>query len=120
PRVEEARADHAARHLLDAEDEHGIVLTARHLGGGEGQGGAAARATRLHVHDRHAGEAQRGEYLVTRRHTARDGATEGSLKFAGPDARIRECVAHRRDAERSERAVREAPERMEADTADVD
>ena len=120
PGLEEARADHPARHLLEAEDEDGVGASAGHRARAERERRAAARAARLDVHDRYAREPERGEHLVPGRHTSVHGAAEGRLKPAAAEAGIAERRAHGLDAERREAEIRKPAERMEADAGDVD
>src|SRR5262245_31834605 len=120
PRLEEARADHAAGHLLDAEDEHRVVLSAGDLCRGQGKGRGATGAARLDVDDRHAGQPEGRQHLVAGGDASVDRAAEGGLEAAALDPGVAQRGPHRLHAERGETAVHEASERVQADTGDVD
>ena len=77
PRLEERRADHPLRHLLDAEHEHAVVLAAADRRRAERQRGRARRAAGLDVDDRAAGQRQRAEHAVPGGDAAVGGAAEG-------------------------------------------
>ena len=115
PRLEERRANDPLRHLLDAEDEHAVVLTGADRAGRELQRGAAARAAGFDVDDRAAGARERAEHLVAGGDTAVGRAAERGLerRVAG----LGERVAHRDDTHVGVGRVGEAAERMDADAA---
>ena len=120
PRLEEARADHAVRHLLEPEDEHAVAGAARHPGGTEREGRSAARAAGLHVDGRHAGEPEGGEDLVAGRHPAVDRAAERRLEVPPSDTRVLERRPHGVTSERGEAPIGETAEGMHAHAGDVD
>jgi len=80
--------------------------------------GAAARAPRLDVDDRHTGEPERAEHLVAGGDARVHGRAEGGLepRVAG----IGERTAHGGDGHVGDRDAVEAPERMDPDARDLD
>ena len=82
PGREERRADDAAGHLLDAHDEHRVVLPGADGGGGQGQRGAARRAPGLDVDDGDAGQGQRAEHAMAGGHAAVGGGAERGADLA--------------------------------------
>src|SRR5262249_24597479 len=116
----EAGADHPGGHLLDAEDEEGVVRPACARGRGQGEGRAAAGAARLDVDDRDAGQPEGRQHLVTGGDASVDRAAEGGLEAATLDPGVAQRGPYRLHAERGQTAIREASERVQADTGDVD
>ena len=112
PRLEERRADDALGHLLDAEHERAVVLAGPDRAGRELQRRAAARASGFDVDDRHAGERQRAEHLVSRRDPAVRGAAERGLERRVPG--LGERRPHRVHAHVGRGLALEPPERMDA------
>src|SRR5207249_5537220 len=97
-----------------------VAFAARDPSGAECECGAAARASRLDVHDRHAGEPERRQDLVPGGDTAVHGPAEGGLEAAPADVRIRERRADGMATEPRERHLGKTPEGVDTHTRDED
>ena len=119
PGLEERRPDHALGHLLQPEDEHGVIGTGADGPGPEHEGGPAAGAARFDVDDGHARHAQARQHLVARRHPAVGGGAEGGLEPAPGDAGVEEGAVHGGHAHVGDGPVLEAAEGVDGDPGHV-
>ena len=119
PRGEERRADDPLRHLLDPEHEHRVVLAVGDGLGTELEGRAAAGTARLDVDDRCAGQGQRAEHAVARRHAAVGRPAVRGLEATRPEPRLGHRLADGGHPEVDQPEVVEPPERVHPHPGDL-